>query len=338
MSGSQLPVLIIGGSGVVGAQAAATLRKLHPDLPIIIGGRDLARAQKTAHGLGNASAVVIDLARRDLGLEATPLGAIALFVKDHTLNSMRYALDHKVPYVDLSSGTFEIGPGAALYIHHPDRAPILMASHWLAGAAVFPTLQLTAAYDTIASIRVGVVLDEEDMGGPAAAADYERLTTVAPAVLTIQGGETHYVTGDETKATVRSVDGAHLTAQAYSPFDVLSLHAATSAQAIRFDLVYGQSASRRRGAPFSTETIIDITGRRKDGTTSTSHLEIVHPQGQAPLTALGVALGIEALMGLRGEAPVPGLYLPETLIDPDYFVAQMKASGAVFSPSNEGGH
>ena len=338
MSHSPLPVLIIGGSGVVGAQAARTLRKLHPDLPIIIGGRDLGRAEKVAAGLGKATAAGIDLTRRDLGLGAVPLGAITVFVKDHTLNSMRYALDHRVPYLDLSSGTFEIGPGAALFIHHPDRAPILMASHWLAGAAVFPVLQLAAAYETVTSIRVGVVLDEEVMGGPAAAADYERLTSVAPSVLTIKGGATHWVTGEEAKATVRSVDGTLVAAQAYSPFDVLSLAAATNAQAIRFDLVYGQSASRRRGEPFSTETIIDIEGRKKDGTDGSSHLEIVHRQGQAPLTALGVALGIEALMGLRGKAPAPGLYLPEKLIEPEYFVAQMKAIGTIFSPSGEGGH
>lgn len=338
MPHSPLPVLIIGGSGIVGSLTAKTLRKLHPDLPIIIGGRDLDRAETVAAGLGKATGTVIDLSRRDLGLGAVPLGAIAVFVKDHTLNSMRYALDHKVPYVDLSSGTFEIGPGAALYIHHPDRAPVLMASHWLAGAAVFPALQLASAYETISSIRVGVVFDEQDMGGPAAAADYERLTTVAPSVLTIRDGETHWVTGDEAKATVRSVDGAQLEAQAYSPFDVLSLHAATNARSIRFDLVYGQSASRRRGEPFSTETIIDFGGRKKDGTSGTSHLEIVHPQGQAPLTALGVALGIEALLGLRGEAPAPGLYLPETLIDPDYYVAQMKAFGTLFSAVTNGGH
>lgn len=337
MPHSPLSVLIIGGSGVVGSQAARTLRQLHPGLPIIIGGRDLARAEKVAAGLGKATAAVIDLSRPDLGLGAVPLGAIAVFVKDHSLNSMRYALDHKVPYVDLSSGTFEIGPGAALFIHHPDRAPILMASHWLAGAAVFPALQLAAAYEKVNSIRVGVVFDEQDMGGPAAAADYERLTSVAPSVLTIQGGETHWVTGDEAKATVRSVDGALLAAQAYSPFDVLSLAAATQASSIRFDLVYGVSASRRRGGTFSTETIIDITGDRKDGTSGASHLEIVHPQGQAPLTALGVALGIEALMGLNAKAPAPGLYLPERLIAPDYFVRQMKAFGAIFSTPEEGG-
>lgn len=42
------PVLIIGGSGIVGSQAARTLRRLHPDLPIAIGGRDLAKAETVA--------------------------------------------------------------------------------------------------------------------------------------------------------------------------------------------------------------------------------------------------------------------------------------------------
>src|SRR5690349_22375437 len=98
-----------------------------------------------------------------------------------------------------------------------------MASHWLAGAAVFPVLQAASAYEALTSIRIGVVFDEQDMGGPAAAADYERLTSVAPSVLTIQGGETRWVTGDEAKATVKSVDGALVEAQAYSPFDVISL-------------------------------------------------------------------------------------------------------------------
>eukprot|EP01035_Chromulina_nebulosa_P012254 gene12254-16342_t len=40
------PVLIIGGSGIVGAQAARALRRLHPALPIAIGGRDMAKANR----------------------------------------------------------------------------------------------------------------------------------------------------------------------------------------------------------------------------------------------------------------------------------------------------
>ncbi len=54
------PVLIIGGSGIVGAKAAQTLRQLHPELPIAIGGRDVTKAMSVAGALGNAVAVKID--------------------------------------------------------------------------------------------------------------------------------------------------------------------------------------------------------------------------------------------------------------------------------------
>ncbi len=144
------------------------------------------------------------------------------------------------------------------------------------------------------------------------------------------------MTGDDAKGRLRSVDGTELETQAYSPFDVISLAAATDARSIRFDLAYGISASRRRGEPFSTEMIIELTGTRKEGTRGSSHHEIVHPAGQAPLTALGVALAIERVLGLDGRpAPGAGLYLPETLLDPAYFVRRMEESGARFETRGE---
>lgn len=327
------PVLIIGGSGVVGSQSARILRRLHPDLAITIGGRDLAKAEAVAAEIGRASAVAVDLERPDLGIPAGQrFSALALFVKDHTLNALRYALAQKLPYVSISSGTFEIGPEVALHIHHPDRAPVLLASHWLVGAAVFPILHFAAAYERLESIRIGAVFDQQDMGGPAAAADYDRLTTVSPASLTIRDAKLHWVAGEEAKGRLRSVDGVELETSAYSPFDVMSLAAATGARSIMFDLAYGESASRRRGEPFSTEIILELQGRRRDGRGGGSYHEIIHPDGQAPLSALGVALGIERLLGLVGGAPVaPGLYLPERLIDPAYFVRQMEAFGARFA-------
>ena len=64
------PVLILGGSGQAGAGAAATLRGWYPTLPLTIAGRDIERAQRVADELGAATAVTIDLRRRDLGLAA----------------------------------------------------------------------------------------------------------------------------------------------------------------------------------------------------------------------------------------------------------------------------
>lgn len=332
MSSKFQPVLIIGGSGVVGSQAAKIIRRLHPALPIAIGGRDLGKAETVARDVGNASGIAIDLDRSDLGVgDAATFSAVVIFLKDEKLNAMRYAQRHRIPFISLSSGTFEVGPEVARYIHAPDRSAILLASHWLAGAAIFPVLEQASAYEAIDAIRIGVLLDEHDMGGPAALADYNRITGIAPAALTVKGGQFHWAGGDDSKARYRSVDGVDLDAVAYSPFDIMALAARTNAGDIRLDLAYSVSASRRRGEAFSTEITIDIAGRATDGHPLNRRHEIVHPEGQAPLTALGVALAVERMLGLAGgEAPAPGLYLPEVLIDPAYYVQRMKEFGASF--------
>ncbi|OWJ58620.1 saccharopine dehydrogenase [Inquilinus limosus] len=321
------PVLIIGGSGVVGARAARTLRRLQPELPITIGGRDLGRAEAVAREIGGADAAAIDLDRPDLGQPGREFGAVAVFVKDATLNSLRAAQARGVPYVSTSSGVFEIGPEVAQAIHRP-TAPVLLASHWLAGAAVFPALHFGRAYRRIDEIRIGVLLDEQDMGGPAAAADYDRIVGATSRVQVLQDGQWRWIGGEDAAAPYRSVDGVVLPAQAYSPMDVVSLAAATGARWIRLDLAYAQSASRRRGEPFSTEIAIEMAGERPDGTAGRSRHELVHPEGQAPLTALGIASAVERLLGLAGGGPVaPGLHLPETLLDPAEMVRRLEAFG-----------
>ncbi len=330
MGKEQAPVLIIGGSGIVGRRTAHLLRRLHPGLPIAIGGRDGAKAQAVAAEVGGARGTRIDLDRADLGQPAdAAFSAIAVLVKDDTLNAMRYAQSLGVPHVSVSSGTFEIGPEVARFVHHPAAAPILMASQWLCGAVTLPALHFARDYATLTAIRVGLLLDDEDMGGPAAYADYERITQSAPAALALRDGQFVWLAGDEASARYRSVDGTEMEAQLYSPLDVVSLAAATDARTVRIDLAMGVSASRRAGRPFSTEIVIELEGVLPDGERATSRHEIVHPEGQAPLTALGIVLGVERLLGLAGGAPVPaGLYLPEVLIDPAYFMDRLAEFGA----------
>ncbi|KQW93629.1 saccharopine dehydrogenase [Massilia sp. Root418] len=324
------PVLIIGGSGIVGARAARALRRLHPALPIAIGGRDMAKASRVADETGNATAVAVDLNHPSLGLASTiPFSAVATLLKDDTLNSLKFAQARGIPYLSVSSGTFEMAPEVAQYIHHPGRSAVLMASQWLAGAATFPILHYASEFASLDTIRIGVVLDDEDMGGPAAYADYDRITGTAPNALVLWQGRFEWLPKEEGSGTLTSVDGVAMPTQAYSPFDIVGLAAATKAHSIQLDLATGVSASRRRGGPFSTEIIVELGGIRQDGSSATVRHEIVHPQGQAPLTALGVALGLERLLGLAGGAPVqPGLYLPEVLIAPSYAVHRMEEDGA----------
>src|SRR5262245_19491143 len=284
------PVLIIGGSGIVGSLAAKALRRLQPQLPITIGGRDLAKADAAARAVGNGDAATIDLTRRDLGLSADrSFSAVIVFLKDDTLNALRYAQAHGLPYLSLSSGVFETGPDMALYIHNPRRAPILLASNWLAGAATFPSLLFARDFASIEAIEIAAVLDEQDMGGLAAYADFERLTQMAPKPLILKDGKWRWTSGDDAVRRIIDVDGTEVEAQTYSPFDVLSLASATDTRSVRFDLVYGESASRRRGGHFSTDIIIESSGTLKNGEKTRVRHELSHPEGQAPVTAIGVA-------------------------------------------------
>lgn len=323
------PVLLVGGAGLVGRLAARTFRSLHPDAPVTLAGRDLAKARAVADTLPLANAVRVDLARRDLGIPAdTPHAAIAVFLRDETLNTLRFAQDRGIPYISLSTGSFELAPEVALHTQRPDRSAMLLQSHWLGGAASLPALAAARAFARVDAIRIGAVLDPEDMGGPAADADYERLTGAAPHAFVRRQGAWTWATGDEASRTFRTVDGSRVSGSTYAPFDTLSLAAATGARDVRFDLVVGESASRRRGEPFSTEIVIELDGVRADGAPVTTRVELMHPQGQAPLTALFVALGLERLLGLDGAPPPrPGLHLPDTLIDPDNALRHLHAIG-----------
>ncbi|WP_164008665.1 NAD(P)-dependent oxidoreductase [Pyxidicoccus trucidator] len=329
---TQKPVLIIGGAGLVGSQTARTLRRLQPGLPLTLGGRDLARAGAVARELGGADAVRVDLERPDLGLpDGRAFSAVAMFVKDDTLHSVKYAQAKGVPHVGISTAMFELAPEVALFIHQPARAPILLASQWLAGAATLSVLHFAKEFRALESIDISAVLDEEDLGGPAAYADFERQTQAAPNAQILEDGKWRWVHGEAAARTFKSVDGTEVRGQAYSLLDGMSLAAATGARSIRFDLSLGQSSSRRRGEPFSTEIILELTGELRDGTKGRVRHELVHPSGQAPVTAVGVAVALERLLGLSGGAPVaPGLYLPEVLVEPAYLVRRLEEFGTRF--------
>jgi hypothetical protein len=325
------PVLIVGGSGVVGRRAAKILRQLHPDLPITIGGRDPAKASAVADELGDADATRIDLERADLGQGGRAYGAVVMFVKDDTLNSLRYAQALGVPYLEISTGVFEIGPAVGLYVHKPTAAPVLLNNGMLAGAVLLSALHFAREFAAIDSIELGGILDEQDIGGPAAYADYERLTTALTSALILKDGQWVWATGEAATRRFRAIDGHEVTGQAYSVLDVLGLGLATDARSVRFDVAVGESASRRAGGSYSTETVIEIAGTRRDGTEARVRHDIVHPEGQVPMTAVGVVVALERLLGLTGGDPVPpGLYMPHVIIEPELMVRRLTQFGTQF--------
>ncbi|MFI6680971.1 saccharopine dehydrogenase [Kribbella sp. NPDC050470] len=317
-------VLILGGSGQAGSGAAALLRRWYPDLPLTIAGRDLDRAQRVADELGAATAVTVDLQRPDFGLQ-TDHSAVIAALWDSQLHGLRYAQERGLPYLSISSGLIEIAPEVVATAQRPSAAPVLVASHFCAGVLIPAVMELVRDFGPVDTVRIGAVLDESDIGGPAGLADLERWSVAAPAGLVRRDGIFEWVR--DQQVGVSTLDGTVVPGERIGILDVPSLALATGAANVSFDFAVGKSAGRRRGAGPSLEVRIDLE-RAGESTGKTQYL--VHPEGQRPLTALGIALGVERLLGLRGEPVAPGIHTPEGILEPAYVVERLIEVGAAF--------
>ena len=332
------PILLLGGSGIVGRRAAQFLREAHPDLPLLIGGRDRARAAEAAAELDPAEGVVLDLAAEDLGLGERPVSAVAVFPKDERLTGLRLAQARGVPHLSISGGITEIGPEVATFMHQPYAAPVVLGAEWLVGATTVPALALAKQFGRVRAITIGALLDEQDTGGPTTAVDLERLAKTMPAALTRRDGAYVWREGDEAEALFRAVDGTEMAASAFSPFDVVGLATATGAPNVAFNLATGVSSSRRQGGPMSTEIVLELAGEDHAGRPLRTRHAVVHPEGQVPLTGLGVALVLERLLGLDGRPPTPaGLYVPYQLLEPTAYLARLEQAGGRVLTLDEAG-
>lgn len=325
---SSEPILLMGGSGAIGHQAARALRTTYPDIPLLIGGRDREKAQKTAAKLGNAQGVVIDPTAVDLGLGTQKVSSVVVLYRDHSLAGLRFAQSRGIPHLSISSGIFEIAPEIATWMNAPDASAVVLGYEWLVGATTIPTLHLAKAFSRVDTIHIGALVDEEDAGGPAVAADFEHLNHMMPAALTRRDGNYLWREGDDNKATFAALDGTQIEATGFSSIDVTGLAAATGASSVKFDLGTGITSSRRKGGAFSTEIIIDIEGQDHAGQALHSRHAVVHPGGAAPLTGIGIALLVERLTGFDGQQPTkPGLYFPYQIVDESHYLERLKQEG-----------
>ncbi|WP_338664366.1 hypothetical protein VQH23_04190 [Pararoseomonas sp. SCSIO 73927] len=322
------PILLMGGSGSIGRWTARFLRETHPDLPLLIGGRDLAKAEKAAAEIGGAEGAALDLDADDLGLGGRPVRAVGVLFSDERIAGLRFAQARGVPHLSISSGVYEIAPEVAAFMHRPGAAPVVLGYEWLVGATTVPALGLARAFGRVERIAIGALVDEEDSGGPAVAEDFERLNSTLPAALTRRGGRYVWRAGEDAKAGFRAVDGTAVEATGFSSIDVVGLATATGAPDVMFNLATGVSSSRRRGGPMSTEIVIELAGTDHAGRALRTCHAVVHRGGSAPLTGMGVAMILERLVGLDGRPATPaGLYFPYQLLDHDAYLARLEASG-----------
>ncbi|WP_299652874.1 NAD(P)-dependent oxidoreductase [uncultured Jannaschia sp.] len=325
---SPAPILLMGGSGAIGHQTTRKLRGTHPEIPLLIGGRDLTKAENAAAEIGHAEGVALDPTAADLGLGDRPIRAVAVLYMDHALAGLRFAQSRGIPHISISTGIFEIAPEIATYINAPDAAPIVLGYEWLVGATTVPALEIARTYSQVDEILIGALVDEQDTGGPTVAKDFAHLKRMMPAAFTRRGGDYLWREGDAAKTSFRAIDGTVMDAEGFSSIDVMGLAAATGARNVEFNIATGVSSSRRRGEPKSTEIVLEFAGRdQKDEPLRTRHV-VMHPDGAAPLTGIGIAMILERLLGLDGEVPTaPGLYFPYQLLSYDTYISRLEQDG-----------
>ncbi|MCA2371382.1 NAD(P)-dependent oxidoreductase [Agrobacterium genomosp. 3 str. CIP 111-78] len=327
------PILLMGGTGAIGRLTARALRSVYPDVPLLIGGRDLLKSRSAAGEIGRAEGVLIDKHADDLGLGDRQISAVAIFYTDERLASLRFAQSRRVPHLGISSGVYEIAPEVATYMHAPDAAAVVLGYEWLVGATTVATFTCAKPFARLHEITIGALVDEQDGGGPAVAEDFERLNRMMPAALTRRDGSYIWRSEEDAKAEFHAIDGTRTTATGFSSIDVAGLAAATGAPNVQFNIATGVSTSRRRGEPKSTEIIIELAGEGHDGQPLYNRYAVFHPGGAAPLTALGVSMILERLIGLDGNRPTPaGLYFPFQVLDHATYLSRLHAEGGSIVP------
>lgn len=323
------PVLILGATGSLGSRTTKMLRTLHPELPITIAARDMDKARALAREVGHANTAQIDLGSPGLGFDSGEKHSIVVTaLRDHSLDTLRYAQGQGIPYIALSDGVFELGPIVAHYAYNPTSAPILLLGHSNGGSPTLAALHFANEFTTIDAIEIGILFDPGDPFGAVSGKDLERIENIGPLPLVKNDGSWQWAGKDLSKGTLTSVDGTPHEAHAAGLLDVLSLGSATRANRVRIDLAAGLTATTKRGQSASNEVIIEISGTRATGESGRFRYELIDPEGYAAMSARGVAVAIECLLGLSGRpAPKSGLLFPETLINPAHLIRRLETFG-----------
>ena len=343
-------VLLVGGYGVVGTQAAELLRRHHPQLRLVIGGRTLAAAQALATRLGDVEALVVDTRTPDPLAKAGPLAAVAGLVHDPDDHLLRAAIRRGIAYVDITRGvTAQARAYVAVALETP-TAPVLFASNWMAGVPAILAIDEARKFSRVDSINLSILFDRNDKTGPDSA---DAGGGLSESMTVRTGGAWKTVAPMSAPAQVRFPSGRERTVFRMNMADVVTLAQATGARdvAVRigldsnaaahtmwtllrtglWNLVQALPSSKSpahnpKATGATHEIVVEIRGQR-GGKPATQRIDILDPKGQAHLTAIGATANLERLLGLTGERLRAGVAVPETAGDATRLLHLLRAEG-----------
>jgi len=353
-NGPAKPLLVVGGYGLVGAQAATLLRQRNPRLKLVLAGRNPARASALAATLDAATARVDVRAERPLSTLAERPAAILATVPDPADRLLAEAMHEGIPIADVDRADAVAVLDALL---HASRArpcaPVLLAGAWKGGTAALLAAALVRAVASPARIDLTVVVSSRDRVGDGAwrfsrrwawphHASADRVRGVAhpftdPRPVRCADGQVRpgvrISTLDQVTLPltldVPTVEARLAMLEAPKLWAVVALKRSGALRALEWPRLRGVRSrllERSGGGDLSAFTVA-VTGADR-----TLAIDAIDMRGQAHLGAVGAALAAERVLGLA-DMPLPaGVSFPEQSACPAADIAALSAAGVVLRP------
>lgn len=345
-------VILAGGAGVVGRQVAAILRRRQPDVRLVLAGRRLDAVQAVAAPL-EAEAMRLDLDAPDLG--EAEAGAIIVGVANDLNDALlTAALKAGTPYLDVTRWTTAQKQAlTTVAARGRPAAPVVFASSWMASSIGLTARDAARDMASVERIDIGVLYGLADRAGPNSVAYMDRIST---PFLTMENGvwrerngfrdgqardfgeggvHTLYRFDTPDQAVLPALTGAR-TVEARIAFDsplesrLLHILAASGVwkalsgprfEGLRRSMLYNP------GAGAAHRVRIGLEGRDDRGDAIRRTIQVVEPEGQTRLTALGAVVQIERLLGRLGPVLEAGVHLGEAMPDPASAIALLREEG-----------
>ena len=317
-------ILIAGGYGVVGGLIARHLHAAGHDVDLILAGRNPAAGEALAKELG-ARTARLDVADPSGDLaDIGPVDVVVAALQDPREALLLGALRSGAAHIGVTRTADTMSP-VAVAASAFASGPVLMLGHWQAGVLTLAAQVAAAAFTRVDRIELAALYDYADPIGPMTAGDS---TGFVGRALTRRDGLWLSVDAAENARQVRRRGQPAFDAMPMGVLDVPSLAIATGAPNVRFDLGTGESRGTQAGGAASHDLFIDISGQVAGGAVETRRTVVSDPRGQAQLTALGVMVGVERILGLDGGSPPsPGLKFPESFINAAWALGRLEALG-----------
>ena len=319
-------VLIIGGYGQVGTNIARLIRKADSAIELILAGRNPEKGKLLAKELTHTETAYIDL---EEGFNLAHFQEIDLIISaldDHSNILRETAILNGIACITVSELADQISTTAFLGLHKRISAPIVFAGHWQAGLLTLVVRQMASGFSRITHIETAGLYDKKDPVGPLVE---EEVSDFVGKALIRQDGNWLYVDSKNNARSINLYGESSAIGHPMSTLDVPSIAAFTSTRNIRFDFIIGESIGSSKGLAASHDLYIVIEGISLSGEPKKVRTIVSGPKGNSHLTAVGVYLIAEKILGFHGQTAqkIGGLYLPETIVSSDNIISRLTEFG-----------